>query len=226
MGSGKRNLIALGSVALAATLLASAQAAPVDPRANGLEIALGEWTLIAEATAIRPGSVTFVVANRGRFDHGFRIRQDRDGGKGGDRFEARTAMLRPGQTARLTVDLAAGVYEIDCFVEGHDDRGMEGLLEVRADAPFVEPPKPAAKTLVTIQGFAYKPAKLTIKAGQTARWVNKDAAPHTVTAKSGAWTSKQLGRGGTFAKKLTRAGAYPYICALHPQMKGTVVVTR
>jgi plastocyanin len=166
------------------------------------------------------------MSNRGRFDHGFRIREEREGGKGGDRFEARTGMLRPGQTARLTLDLAEGLYEIECYVEGHDARGMKGLLEVRADAPFVEPSKPAPKTVVTIQGFAFKPAKLTINAGQTARWVNKDAAPHTVTAKSGAWTSKQLGRGGTFSRKLTRPGTYPYICAIHPQMRGTLVVRR
>lgn len=211
----------------AAVFLASSQAAPVDPRSGGLETALGEWTLVPEAKAIRPGAVTFVVRNRGRLEHGFRIREEREGGGGGDeRFEARTSTLRSGEGARLTVDLSPGLYEIECFIEGHDDRGMKDLLEVRADAPLVEPPKPAPKTLVNIQGFAYKPVKLTLKVGQTARWVNKDAAAHTVTAKSGAWTSKQLGKGATFSRTMNRVGTYPYLCALHSQMKGTVVVRR
>lgn len=47
--------------------------AGTDPRANGLEIALGEWALTAEVRAIRPGSVTFVVTNRGAVAHGFEL---------------------------------------------------------------------------------------------------------------------------------------------------------
>jgi len=57
------SLLVLTVVATGA-LSSPAVAAPVDPRAGGLEVALGVWTLIPEATAIRPGQVTFIVRNR------------------------------------------------------------------------------------------------------------------------------------------------------------------
>src|SRR5688572_10040818 len=47
--------------------------AKVDPRDDGLEVALGEWAVTLEAGAIRPGRVTFVVHNRGTIPHGFEI---------------------------------------------------------------------------------------------------------------------------------------------------------
>jgi hypothetical protein len=44
------------------------------------------------------------------------------------------------RTAELTLDLPAGRYKVECLVDGHDDLGMEGFLEVRRDAPMVEAP--------------------------------------------------------------------------------------
>ena len=223
----------------------AAAPAPVDPRAGGLEIVMGEWTLVSEARAIRPGTVTFVVTNRGKFAHGFRIRSDRrdddDGddrsgghiGHGGDRdrFEARTRVLRPGESTRMTVDLATGVYEIDCYVEDargeHDALGMQGTLEVRADAPLVTPPAkkpPAARNFVAIRGFAYKPATINVKPGAAVRWRNDDTAPHTVSAVNGSFTSKNLGKGGVYIRKFSRAGTFAYLCAIHPAMRARVVV--
>jgi plastocyanin len=208
---------------------ASVRAAPsglVDPRAGGLTVGLGEWAVSPEAPAIRPGAVTFVVRNSGRTVHGLRIKQETRR-HGGDRFRARTVVLRPGATTRLTVTLAAGVYSLECFVEGHDDLGMERRFEVRPDAPLVRRPPDGSTTAprAEIAGFAFKPGTLTVRVGSTVRWTNRDDAPHTVTATSGAFGSRQLGRGGVYARRFDKAGTFAYLCALHPQMKGRVVVT-
>ena len=56
--------------ARAAVAPAATNAAGIDPRAGGFEIALGEWAISPEAKAIRPGLVTFVISNRGKFRHG------------------------------------------------------------------------------------------------------------------------------------------------------------
>ena len=213
-------------------------AAPVDPRAGGLEVTMGEWTLVAEAKAIRPGRVTFVVTNRGKFGHGFRIRSlDRDGDRAGrrlgkDRFEARTRVLAPGQSARLTVDLVAGTYDIECFVEDlhgdHEERGMHALLEVRADAPLVQPkprPKPSpARPLIEIEAFKYNPTPFTVKRGTTVKWINRDEAKHTVSAVNGSFTSRELTRGQAYTRKFNRAGTIAYLCALHPTMRARLTV--
>ena len=82
--------------------------------------------------------------------------------------------------------------------------------------------KPASHT-VTIEGVAYQPAVLVVKRGDTVVWVNKDPFPHTVTA-SGAFDSHDIPAGATWKYVARNAGNFPYICTLHPNMKGTLTV--
>ena len=205
---------------------AAPAAGGIDPRAGGFEVALGEWAISPEARAIRPGPVTLVIRNRGTFRHGLelelrRVDADHDHDDHGD-DDAKSIKLSPGQATRLTLNLAPGVYEIECFISHHDDRGMRGVLEVRADAPLLAPPKPAASTTVAISGFAYKPATLRTTAGKVVTWRNDDAAPHTASA--AGFSSPQLAKGGTYRRRFTRTGTYAYVCALHPGMRGKVIV--
>jgi plastocyanin len=217
-------IAAIAAAAFALPALSRSQAR-VDPRAGGLTVALGEWSVVPEVKAIRPGTVTFVVTNRGRLVHAFRIRTANASGK--NRLEARTRALRPGQTARLTIRLTAGVYDLECPVDDggidHEERGMHALLAVRADAPLVARAQ-ASGNRVAIKGFAYAPPTLTVRRGVSVGWANSDGAPHTVTAANGSFSSPQLRKGGTYSRRFTRAGRFAYFCALHPQMKGAVVV--
>ena len=196
----------------------------VDPRSGGFEIGLGEWALAPEAKAIRPGPVTFVIRNQGKFRHGLELeirRVDGRHGDDGDDEDAESIRLEPGQATRMTMNLVAGVYEIECFVGDHDDLGMRGVLEVRENAPLVKAPV-TTQSAVEISGFAFKPATLKTTVGKTVTWRNKDVAPHTATASQ--FTSPQLGKGASYRRKFTRAGTYSYLCALHPGMRGKVVV--
>ena len=203
---------------------ASDGAARVDPRDDGLEIAMGEWALTAEADAIRPGTVTFVIANRGAMPHGFEIENETGPD---DAVKAETRLLQPGESVELSLHLGPGVYKLECFVNGHDDLGMEMLLEVREDAPLArERAGAAGATGVAIAGFAYEPQELQIAAGETVTWTNEDTAEHTVTHEGDAFASETLARGGTFSQRFDEPGRFRYLCALHPEMRGTVVVTR
>jgi plastocyanin len=67
------------------------------------------------------------------------------------------------------------------------------------------------------------------------RWVNKDisggdyvggtATTHNIASDNGAFaTSGALGGNGTYSVTFTAAGSYPYHCAIHPNMVGTVTV--
>jgi plastocyanin len=79
---------------------------------------------------------------------------------------------------------------------------------------------------VSISGFKYAPGSLTVKAGTTVIWTNKDASTHTVTSDNGAFTSSgNLATNDTYSFIFTTAGSFPYHCAIHPSMKGTIVVT-
>lgn len=83
----------------------------------------------------------------------------------------------------------------------------------------------AAQTpTVTIDDFAYKPAILTVQAGTTVRFVNRDSEAHTVTGPRGVFDSGGLDTAGVWTHRFDRPGRYAYFCALHPYMKGTIVV--
>ena len=54
--------------------------------------------------------------------------------------------------------------------------------------------------------FAFAPATLTVKAGTTVTWTNKDEDPHTVVADDGAFRSQVLGSGGDLLVHLPDGG--------------------
>ena len=81
----------------------------------------------------------------------------------------------------------------------------------------------AADHTVTISGFAFQPATLSIAAGDTVTFMNKDGAPHTATQKGGFDTGR-LGKGKEATITFDAAGSFDYICKFHPAMKGQIVV--
>jgi plastocyanin len=83
--------------------------------------------------------------------------------------------------------------------------------------------KPAKKT-VLIEDFSFSPAKIVVKKGTKVTWVNKDEAPHTVTANNGAFDSGVLERGDKFTRTFRKAGKFAYHCEIHPEMMGSVRV--
>lgn len=82
----------------------------------------------------------------------------------------------------------------------------------------------AADTAITIQGFAFGPATITIPVGTTVTWTNKDTAPHNVTSATGAFASKDMTTGQTFSFTFNQAGSFTYGCTIHPRMVATIVV--
>jgi plastocyanin len=76
----------------------------------------------------------------------------------------------------------------------------------------------------------YNPAIVKINIGDSISWMNLDKDPHTVTdgTPQGEWgkvfDSGLMRQGKEFKFKFTKAGEYPYLCALHPWMLGRVIV--
>jgi plastocyanin len=90
-------------------------------------------------------------------------------------------------------------------------------------ALFAQPAAAASHTVV-IEGFAFKPQTLEVKAGDTVEWVNRDILPHTATAANNAFDSKSIPPGRSWTWTARAAGQYAYDCALHPNMKGVLQV--
>jgi uncharacterized cupredoxin-like copper-binding protein len=69
-----------------------------------------------------PGTYTFEVTNDGQTEHALEIE--------GNGVEEETDTLGPGESGEVTVELAAGEYELYCPVDDHRANGMEGTLVV------------------------------------------------------------------------------------------------
>jgi len=199
----------------------------------GVDIAQGEWALVSSAVEAPPGTITFRFRNLGTVPHALRIRTS---GSGRDRLEWRAEAVAPGESGLLVVDLAPGTYDLDCPIEDahgeHDQLGMEMRFSVREGAaelallPGVtgsEPGGPEASgTAVAIAAFAFRPAELRVPIGTTVAWSNSDPTPHTVTGD--AFDTGSLEQGATGTVTFDTVGTFEYFCAIHPTMRGRVVV--
>lgn len=83
---------------------------------------------------------------------------------------------------------------------------------------------------VWMQNIAYNPSTLTVDAGTTVTWTNKDNVIHTVTSGTpgnadGLFNSGNLSKDQTFSFTFDSTGTYNYYCIPHsPNMKGKVIV--
>ncbi|MBW8903222.1 MAG: cupredoxin family copper-binding protein [Bradyrhizobium sp.] len=77
---------------------------------------------------------------------------------------------------------------------------------------------------VTIDNFVFEPARVTVKAGTTVTWTNRDDIPHTVAAKERQFKSKVMDTDESYSFTFSTPGEYTYFCSLHPHMTGTIVV--
>jgi uncharacterized cupredoxin-like copper-binding protein len=79
----------------------------------------------APATVPAAGKVTFVVENAGKIQHDLALEG------AGVPASTKTPLISPGQSAKLTVTLAAGTYTLYCTVPGHRAAGMVAKLVVK-----------------------------------------------------------------------------------------------
>jgi len=93
-----------------------------------------------------------------------------------------------------------------------------------ADAGWVVDVRPDSCRRGLFGDRAFTPDQLNVAVGTTVTWTNTDAISHTSTSNATGWDSGILAPGGQFSFTFQSAGTFPYHCAIHPGMVGTVVV--
>ena len=76
--------------------------------------------------------------------------------------------------------------------------------------------------VVEVRDFDFAPQSFSAKAGEPVKWENTGEQIHNV--KGDRFFSRAMNTGERYSFTFRKAGSYDYLCTLHPQMKGTIVV--
>jgi plastocyanin len=77
---------------------------------------------------------------------------------------------------------------------------------------------------VVLEDFEFAPEALTVGAGDSVAWLwNDGTVSHDV---KGEGFQSEVMSEGTFSHRFDEPGTYEYACTLHPNMTGTIEVTR
>ncbi|HEY0278404.1 MAG TPA: plastocyanin/azurin family copper-binding protein [Solirubrobacterales bacterium] len=110
---------------------------------------------------------------------------------------------------------------------------LSGAAATAAKAP----PKKGKPKEVTVADFYFSPENLTLKEGQSVKWVwaEGNTYPHDVHLKSGPKGLKNKASYSTkttavtdadFEKEFTTPGTYKFICTIHPTMMHMTIVVK
>lgn len=81
-----------------------------------------------------------------------------------------------------------------------------------------------AAATVSMDHNTFIPGEITVAPGTTVTWVNNETMPHTVVSPNQGFRSKTLVKDAKFSFTFTSPGDYDYLCSIHPNMKGKVIV--
>lgn len=109
------------------------------PASNQVTVQMTDFHLALSQQNFTPGTYTFVAVNSGQAVHAIEV----DGPGVSDQ---QTDDVQPGQTARLTVTLQPGSYEMYCPVDGHKTKGMDTHFTVGGAGESTSPSEPGAST--------------------------------------------------------------------------------
>ena len=138
-------------------------------------------------------------------------------------------LLRALPYSLATCCCLAGMAALAACGPATDVGGRQPPTAASARADVTTPAKPtnnenAVEIAIQMKGFMFHPATITVPTGTTVRWRNGDDEVHTVASVDGKFRSGALDRDDSFSFRFETAGTYRYVCSIHPQMVGEVVV--
>ena len=121
--------------------------------------------------------------------------------------------------ALLIVSLAACGDDDDAATDAEAD------AEAEASAETTEASGSTEQVVVDMAGFAFSPREVEVQVGQEVVWTNSDDFAHTAEADDDSFDTGTVDGGATSVPVIfDEAGTYPYFCAIHNSMTGTLTV--
>ncbi|MFC8530893.1 cupredoxin family copper-binding protein [Nocardia sp. NPDC057227] len=112
---------------------------------------------------------------------------------------------------------------------GTDDSGTAAPASTTSAAAGVPTSRQATEPstiTVRVDDMAFSPAELRVRVGDTVTWEFADSAAHSVQGigdRAMGINSPILNK-GSWSYTFIAPGNYRYLCSLHPEMRGAVVV--
>ena len=75
-----------------------------------------------------------------------------------------------------------------------------------------------------MEAVSFQPSPLTVRSGDTVVWQNRDPFPHTATSTADGFDSGTIAPATSWTYVARVKGAFPYVCTLHPTMRGVLRV--
>jgi plastocyanin len=218
-------LIAIIALAWSAIPAAANDAAPGTPR---LTIVIGSSVSDRDVQLAVGDIVRFV--NRDGERHRIRSRSGSDG------FD--TGNLEPGEAIQIRFATAGTFTYVD--ERDRDDAAYHGRIVVGGAGAGVGVPTPGdpgvpvapgtggaapSTASVTIGDRVFQPSATTVAVGGSVTFENADGDEHTATSTGGGGIdSGTLAPGGSYRATFPSAGTFDFLCAFHPDMRGSIRV--
>jgi plastocyanin len=91
------------------------------------------------------------------------------------------------------------------------------------EQPTTTPEATLAKIYnISVINYAFAPAVLNVAKGDTVVWINQDPVTHKIAG--GALNGPAMSTGQSYSFVFNTPGTFEYHCAIHPSMKGTIIV--
>ena len=109
---------------------------------------------------------------------------------------------------------------------GQSNHQHPGMPRPGSRAPQTPVASDQSAVAIQIRNFDFFPRELTVPPGASVTWTNGDESPHQITVPGAKLKTDFVFKGQSAWLTFGEAGVYSYNCALHPNMKGAVEVTK
>ena len=100
-------------------------------------------------------------------------------------------------------------------------QAMHGSRDLPPQTPVVTE---ASEVTIEIAAYDFTPRDVTVLAGATVTWSNRDVVPHDATEVGKTWTTGLLEHGRSRDLDFSSPGKYEYFCTIHPSMRARIAV--